>query len=141
MIQKYIGHRPDLGLLVLRVVIGAVFLAHGIQKINGGMEGLAGFLGGNGIPMAMLMAWVLTAVETLGGLALILGIGTRIAAVLLGVVMIVAIATVKIEAEFIGGYELDLTLLAGNIALLLMGAGKYSLDKMWAKSGFRSAEL
>lgn len=135
MIQKYIGHRPDLALLVLRVVVGLTFFIHGWDKLMGenGIAGVTNFLGSVGIPAAGIMALILTAIEILGGLALILGFGTRLAGILLGLVMIVAIITVKYKVGFLSGYELDLALLATNIAFILQGGGKYSLEMMLQK--------
>lgn len=128
-LNKYSGYGP----LVLRVVIGIVFLAHGLQKfgIFGEMNlaGVTGFFGSIGIPAPGLMAFLVALIEALGGLALILGFGTRIAAILLGIIMLVAIFTVKLSQGLIGGFELDLALLAGLIALLLMGSGSAALEK------------
>lgn len=133
-LDEYLGNRSDIALLVLRVVIGIVFFAHGLGKFQMGVENVAGFFGSVGIPAAYLAAWVVTIVETFGGLALILGLGTRWAALPMSVVMIVAIITVKLQIGLIAppeggiGYELDMTLLAGLVALLLQGAGPYSVD-------------
>ena len=79
----------------------------------------------------MLMAAIVTFVQLLGGIALIVGIGTRIVALLLAIVMLVAILTVHLANGFYasdGGIEFSLTLLAGNLLLLLAGPGSMSLD-------------
>jgi uncharacterized membrane protein YphA (DoxX/SURF4 family) len=125
----------SLSLLVLRVTVGAVFLAHGIQKFQGGVDGVAGFFDKVGIPMASLMAWVVTVVETLGGALLILGLATQLSAALLAFVMIVAVVMVKAGKGFISGYELDVALFASCVALMLQGAGKYSIDSKVCGSG------
>lgn len=124
---------------ILRIVVGIVFLAHGVQKLQG-IEGIVGFFGFLGIPAPDIMAWVVALVETLGGLALIIGFGTRYAAALLAMVMLVAIATFKASIGLIAapdagtaGYELDGTLLAANIVLLILGGGALSLDQMLLK--------
>jgi uncharacterized membrane protein YphA (DoxX/SURF4 family) len=70
------------------------------------------------------MAPFVAGVEFLGGVALVLGLGTRTAAIVLSVVMIVAMATVTLKAGFSGGYDINLTLLGGLLALLLAGPGK-----------------
>jgi len=128
-LNKYSGYAP----LVLRVAIGIIFLAHGLQKFGvfGGMNltGVTGFFGSQGIPLPGLMAPLVALIETLGGLALILGFGTRIAAILLAIIMIVAIFAVKLTQGLIGGFELDLALLAGLVALILMGSGAAALEK------------
>ncbi|MBI5126580.1 MAG: DoxX family protein [Candidatus Taylorbacteria bacterium] len=126
-VSKLVGHRPNAAVLVLRLVVGLVFLVHGIQKL-GGMDQTIGFFQAIGIPAAAFFAWVVALVETLGGIALIIGIGTHIASVLLAVVMLVAIFTVKLSKGFSGGYEFDLVLLASLIGFILNGAGKISLD-------------
>lgn len=127
IIQKMCGGRADVGLTILRVVVGIVFLVHGIQKLNG-IDMVTGFFTQVGIPAAGFFAWVVALVETIGGAALILGVGTHIAAVLLSVVMLVAIFGVKRKMGFTGGYEFDLTLLAALVGFLFQGAGKYSVD-------------
>ncbi len=122
------------GPLVLRVVIGIIFLAHGLQKFGivpgGNLAGVTGFFGNIGIPLPGLMAVVVALVESVGGLALILGFGTRIAAILLSIVMLVAIFVAKLPsgAGLIGGFEIDLALLAGLVALILMGSGEAALE-------------
>ena len=89
------------GITVLRVVVGMVFLVHGGQKLFVfGFGGVAAFLGQVGIPAPGLAAVILTAVESLGGLALLLGLFTRWAAIPLAIVMLVAILTVHLKAGF-----------------------------------------
>ena len=124
------------GITVLRVVVGIVFLAHGGQKLFvWGFGGVAGFLGQVGIPAPMLAAVVVTLVELLGGLALLLGLFTRWAAIPLAINMAVAILTVHLRAGFFlpNGYEFALTLLAANVALILLGSGEASLDSLLGK--------
>ncbi len=124
------------GITTLRVVVGIVFLAHGGQKLFvWGFGGMAGFLGQVGIPAPMLAAVVVTLVELLGGLALLLGLFTRWAAIPLAINMAVAILTVHLQAGFFlpNGYEFALTLLAANVALILLGSGEASLDSLLGK--------
>jgi putative oxidoreductase len=121
------------GIAVLRVVVGIVFLAHGGQKLFlWGFAGVAGFFGQVGIPAPMLAAIVVTLVECLGGLALLVGLLTRWAAIPLAINMLVAILVVHLKAGFFlpNGYEFALTLLAANIALSLLGSGEAALDKL-----------
>ncbi len=124
------------GITVLRVVVGIVFLAHGGQKLFvWGFGGVAGFLGQVGIPAPMLAAVVVTLVELLGGLAILLGLFARWAAIPLAINMAVAILTVHLRAGFFlpNGYEFALTLLAANVGLILLGSGEASLDSLLGK--------
>ena len=124
------------GITVLRVVVGMVFLVHGGQKLFVfGFGGVAAFLGQVGIPAPGLAAVILTAVESLGGLALLLGLYTRWAAVPLAINMLVAILVVHLKAGFFlpNCYEFALTLLGANVALALLGSGEASVDGVLEK--------
>ena len=125
------------GIAILRVVVGIVFLAHGGQKLFvWGLGGVAGFFAQIGIPAPMLAAVVVTLVECLGGLALLLGLFTRWAAIPLAINMLVAILTVHLRGGFFvpEGAEFTLTLLAANVTLALLGSGEASVDKLLEKS-------
>ncbi|MGE5849271.1 MAG: DoxX family protein [Candidatus Methylomirabilota bacterium] len=122
------------GITVLRVVVGIVFLAHGGQKLFvWGFNAGAGFFGQVGIPLPMLAAIVVTLVEFLGGLALLLGLFSRWAAIPLAINMLGAMLTVHLKAGFFlpNGYEFVLTLLAANVALALLGSGEASLERVF----------
>jgi len=124
MLEKIFAPYRDYSLFVLRLFVGGVFIAYGSLKLFGGIQGFAGYLQQHGVPLPDLMAPLVAAVEFLGGIALILGLGTRTAAILLTIVMIVAMATVTLKAGFAGGYDINLALLGGLLALLLAGPGK-----------------
>lgn len=119
-------------LLVLRVVIGAVFIAHGAQKLFFyGFAGTSGSFAQMGVPLPDLAGPLVGLIEFVGGIALVLGIATRIAAVLLAIDMIVAVFLVHLPFGIFaadGGYELPLALIGGAVAVILAGAGRYSLD-------------
>lgn len=127
------------GLTVLRVVVGIVFLMHGQQKLFGfGIHGTTAFFTGAGIPLPAVSAVVVTFVELLGGIALILGLGTRVAASLIAIDMLGAIFLVHLKNGFFlmppkMGYEYALTLLAASVALALLGPGAAAVDAMFNK--------
>ena len=119
------------GIAILRVIVGIVFLMHGSQKLfTFGFHGVAGMFGHMGIPLPAVSAVVVTLVEFLGGLALIAGLGTRVAAALLAIDMAGAILFVHGKNGFFGpmGYEFPLTLLASCVCLMLVGGGALSAD-------------
>jgi putative oxidoreductase len=119
------------GTTLLRIAVGAVFVAHGAQKLfQFTPAGLAGFFDGLGIPFPLANAYLVIAVELLGGLAMIAGLGTRIVAVLFATVMAVAFATVHVQHGFFlpNGYEFVLVLFAASLTLALQGAGALALE-------------
>ena len=127
--------RLDAALLVLRLVVGAVFLAHGGQKLFVyGFAGVSGAFGQMGIPMANVVGPFIALLEFFGGAALALGILTRLAGLGLALNMLGAIALVHGKNGFFlpTGSEFALTLLATNAFLALSGAGRYSLDALIA---------
>ena len=120
------------GLTVLRIVVGIVFFAHGYQKLfKIGIHGVAGMFAHSGIPLPLVAAVIVSLVEFVGGLLLIAGIATRVAAALNGVDMLVAIFAVHLKHGFFApmGFEFPLTLLAACVCLVLAGGGCWSLKK------------
>jgi putative oxidoreductase len=121
---------------VFRVVVGSVFMAHGIQKFfMFGLHGVAGAFGSMGIPVPAVTSVLVSVVELLGGAALILGFLTRWAAALNGFDMVVAILLVHLKNGFYSpkGIEFPLTLLAACIVLAIHGPGAGSVDGALAK--------
>ncbi len=114
--------------LALRLVLGAILLTHGMLKFMH-LSSTAQFFSHIGIPLAGVLAPLIAFLEVVGGLGLILGIGTRLFAVLLAGDLLVAILTAKLSAGFVGGYEFELALIAGLISLLLSGPGRLALLK------------
>ena len=124
MLEKIFGPGRDYSLFVLRVFVGIVFISHGWLKLSD-LKGFAGFLEqAAGVPAPGVMAPMVAAIEFFGGLAILIGMCTRLAALLLTGVMIVAVLTVTLKRGFAGGYDLNLALLGGLLALLLAGPGK-----------------
>jgi len=120
-------NNPDLGILCIRIALGAVFIYHGWAKI-GSMEQTIGFFASLGFAsfLAYFVAWA----ELIGGIALVAGFLVRYAGILLSAVMVVAVVKVHLANGFnvaTGGYEFALTLLLGSLALIFLGSGAYSL--------------
>jgi putative oxidoreductase len=128
--------RPDIGLLVLRLVAGFSFFMHGYQKVFGmGIGGVTGFFTQVGIPLPGVAAPFISFLELVGGLALIFGVFTRVFAFLLACDVLVATLTVHMKNGYLGqgGMELTLLLAAMGLALALSGAGPYSIDAVMAR--------
>ena len=126
------GITADLGLLVARIVLGAIFAAHGYQKlVTFGLAGVTENFRGMGVPAPEIAAPVVALVELVGGIALVLGAFTAIAGLLLAIDMLAAALIAHIpQGLFIdaGGWELVGALGAGALALAAVGAGRFSLD-------------
>jgi putative oxidoreductase len=123
--------RYGAGLAALRVVVGTVFVAHGAQKLFGyGFGGVIGAFASMGVPLAEVIGPAVAIGEFVGGLALILGLFTRLAAVGLALEMMGALLLVHMRSGFFlpNGSEFALTLLGAAGALALMGPGGFSLD-------------
>ncbi len=126
----------DLALLVLRLVVGLTFAAHGAQKLFGafggpGIAGTAGFFEQIELRPGKLHAWAAGIAEFFGGLAIALGIVTPVPAAALIAVMTAAVITVHLKNGFFvtnQGYEFNLALAAALFALAGIGAGGWSLD-------------
>jgi putative oxidoreductase len=128
--------QTDTALAVLRLVLGAIFIMHGGQKLFVyGLDGVAGSFGQMGIPAAGFFGPLVAFVEFFGGVAILLGLLTRLAALGVGATMLVAILTVHLKQGFFnpGGVEFPLALLASAVALVLTGAGAYSIDAAISK--------
>ena len=113
------------GPLPIRIVAGITFIAHGLPKFEN-IAGTQGFFGSVGLPPELAIPIGL--LEVIGGIFLLVGVVTRIAAALLIIDMIGAVFLVKISKGFVGGYELELLLIAIDISLLLTGPGRISIE-------------
>ncbi|HEV2749989.1 MAG TPA: DoxX family protein [Gemmatimonadales bacterium] len=133
MLDKLFAPYVGLGALMLRVALGTAFIAHGRGKLKD-PAAFAGFLRQIRVPAPLLNAWIVALLETVGAVLLILGVATRVLALGLAIDMVVALATVRIgKARFTsgpqgGGWELEFLLMAGALALVFTGGGRFALD-------------
>ena len=130
----------------LRIVLGFLFAAHGWQKFNEWtIAGTQASFAKMGVPAAEIAAPAVAVLEFAGGIALVLGILTRVVAALLALNMLGALFLVHAPAGVFaanGGYELVLLLAAGAFALALTGAGRASVDRaLFGRSNSRLAIL
>jgi putative oxidoreductase len=143
MVRKLFATDDDFATAILRLVLGVVFFAHGAQKMLGwfggyGFSGTMGFFTGT-MHIPAPFAFLAIAAEFFGGLGLILGFLTRIAAFGIAVNMVVAIATVHSAFGFFmnwsgtqkgEGFEYHLLALAATVLLMIRGAGAFSVDRV-----------
>ncbi|MET1178463.1 DoxX family protein [Peribacillus simplex] len=126
----------NIGLLIIRLVIGLLFIGHGAQKLFGwfgghGLKGTGGWFESIGMKPGVTMALFAGVAELIGGLLFALGLLTPLAGIMIAGTMIMAI--VKVHAPnglwaTANGYEYNLTLLAVAIGIALVGPGQYALD-------------
>ncbi len=116
------------GPLFLRLALGLIFLAHGYQKLAGDKAQLVGWLESMKFRPGKFWAWLVTAVEFLGGIALVLGLFTQLAALILAIQFLIIILWFKRGQNFIGGKEFDFLILFALLALLVLGPGTWSID-------------
>jgi putative oxidoreductase len=123
----------EYGLLLLRLVVGLLFVGHGAQKLfgwfgGGGPQGTAQFFASIGYRMPAVTALVAGLSELGGGLLLATGFLTPLASFLIATVMLNAIATAVFPKGLFGGYEFEITLLTVAVALAATGPGEVSID-------------
>lgn len=126
----------DFGLLIIRVVIGVLFIGHGAQKLFGwfggyGLKGTGGWFDSIGMKPGVTLALFAGLAELLGGILFVLGLLTPLAAILIAGTM--AMAIIKVHAPnglwaTANGYEYNLTVLTVAIGISLIGPGQYALD-------------
>lgn len=138
LMKKMLATNTSFSQLALRIPVGITLVAHGAQKLFGwfggyGLEGTGQWMASTGLEPGYTMALLAGSAEFFGGLALILGLLVRPAAVVLAFTMAVAIFAVHIGNGLFmsnNGYEYALVLLAASAALAISGAGRASLDRI-----------
>jgi len=122
----------NLGLAVLRVAVATIFIRHGAQKLFVfGFAGVTGAFTHMGVPFPGLMGPLIGVLEFFGGIALVIGLLTRLVALGLVFDMLGAILLVQLKRGF-SGFELEFLLLGSSLALVLTGAGGFSVDALIA---------
>ncbi|KQL55683.1 MULTISPECIES: DoxX family protein [Bacillaceae] len=125
--------KTEVGIAFVRLVVGVIFIAHGLDKFNGGIEGTVAFFESISIPSPDIMAVVVALVEIIAGLALVLGLLTRLMSAILMIVMIGAVYMVKFDQGFIGGFEFDLLLFAVLLLFVVNGSHFMAVDGFLTK--------
>jgi putative oxidoreductase len=141
--------QADAAILLLRLALGTIFVLHGSQKLfdlfgGPGWSGWLGYMGGMGVPSALAALSVIA--EFFGGLGILFGLLTRLSA--LGILSVMAVAIYKVHGPngfFLSGtpkgpgYEYNVALIGMALALIVYGAGRWSLDAL-AASAFRKSK-
>jgi len=132
---KFLDRLHPLALLALRFALGAIMIAHGAQKLFGGMPKFMGWLNSMGIPG--WLGYLTVAAEFGGGILLVVGLLTRLAALSIVIDMAVAIDKVHFKNGLKGpsGYEFPLACGIIAFALIFLGAGPISLDGAFFRGG------
>ncbi|MDR7078267.1 putative membrane protein YphA (DoxX/SURF4 family) [Neobacillus niacini] len=127
----------EVSTLILRLVLGVTFFVHGLVKFQGGIENIVGWFEAIGLPGAL--AYGVALLEMVGGIALIVGLGSRIVSALLVLLMLGAIVKGKLAVGFLGngqqgaGWELDLALLVMALFIAINDSKMFALDKVFFK--------
>ena len=140
-LNKILSTNAGFDALALRIPAAIIFIAHGAQKLFAwfggyGLEGTGQWMASIGLEPGYQMALIAGSAEFFGGIALLIGLMVRPAALLLAVTMLVAIYSVHfVNGLFMSanGYEFALALLAMSVSLVISGAGKFSVDNLLKK--------
>ncbi len=119
------------GLLFLRVAYGAIMVAHGFPKLKN-LKGTGVNFTTMGFRPGAFWGTLIALLESLGGIAIILGfMTTPLALLFAGEFLVIVVWKLKKHMAFVGGWEFDLLILAAAIVLLFFGPGMISLDRLW----------
>ena len=123
-------------LLVMRLIVGVIFVAHGYQKIGLGMDQVAGFFRSTGIIFPLFFAYFITYLELIGGILLILGLFTHLIAKLFVIEMLVAFLMVHVSKGLFvnqGGFEYVAVLFGAAMVIMVFGPGKIAVEDFLQK--------
>jgi putative oxidoreductase len=131
-VTKYLDRLQPLALLAMRITLATVMIAHGSQKVFGGMPRFQSLVSGIGFPA--WMAYLATMAEFGGGILVLLGVLTRFAAFAITIDLLVAIVKVHVKSGLLGpgGFEFPLSVVAISFALMFFGAGPISVDSIFS---------
>lgn len=140
LLQNLVRTRNDAAILLIRLMVGTVFLSEGIQKFLFSIERGTGRFAKIGLPNPEFLGPFVGTFEVVCGVLVLLGLFTRLAAVPLLTIMLVALASTKSEVlvndgfwEMMHGSRTDWAMLLGSIFLIIKGSGRWSLDRSWFK--------
>jgi len=128
----------DFGATILRVIVGVTYVMHGyLSLVVFTPTGAADSMKAAGLPAPVLMAWIVIVVHSLGGIMLVVGLWTRVAAAANAVIMLGAVLKIHLPQGFFtkviggqpAGYELPLLLLGASVALILTGGGALAITR------------
>ncbi|MBP1964266.1 DoxX family protein [Paenibacillus aceris] len=120
--------------LIMRVVMGIIFIVHGVSKLQMGLSNVDAWFGSIGIPG--FLAYFVAALELVGGIMLILGLFTRYVSALFVIMLIGAIVTTKLSAGLVGnaqmpGFELELGFMLVSLYLVVADHSPFSVDRLF----------
>jgi putative oxidoreductase len=133
---NFLNRLQPLGLLILRLALGAIMIAHGWQKIADHMHMITGMMHQLGLPT--FMAYLVVSAEFGGGILVLVGFLTRLAAFAIFIDMLVAILKVHLPHGLFssnGGFEFPLACAAIAFSLIWSGAGPIAVDWLWGSKG------
>lgn len=132
--KEEIMRKHEIGGLLIRLVLGVIFLVHGFMKFQTGFGKLASVFDSIHFPFPLLFAYGVGVAELLGGFCLIIGFTTRFISALFVLIMVGAIITVDLSKGFLGGYEFNLALLAMAFYLMVGGNNFLALDNRFIET-------
>jgi putative oxidoreductase len=124
---------PGWGIAVVRIMAGIILVAAGWSKLWAGLGGFTSFIAQLGLPAPNVLGPGVAILELLGGVLLLLGVGTRVLGLLFMIEFIVTTALVRLPAGNWDMSRIDLMMLAASVLFLLAGGGKLSVDEMFVR--------